>query len=175
MMNKSLRVMGVLILTALLAVSLTSCEGKDKGGNSNGGSSGGDTGAISGSVVGQGPVTEWEALTSEVMKLYSSGDYTQGVEVAKRALQVAQNNYGPDHPNVALSLGNLAELYEAQMEYTKAESLYKRSLEILEKAYGQDSPFLVPTLLNMASLYNNIGRENEAQRIMERANKIQAK
>jgi len=40
-------------------------------------------------VFGQGPVTEWEVLTSEVMKLYSSGDYTQGVKVAKRALQVA--------------------------------------------------------------------------------------
>ena len=175
MMKKSLRVMGISILTALLAVSLTACEGGDEGGNGNGGSSGGDTGTISGSVVGQGPVTEWEVLTSEVMKLYSSGDYTQGVKVAKRALQVAQQNDGPDHPNVALSLGNLAELYEAQSEYAKAEQLYKRSLEILEKAFGQDNPFLVPTLLNMASLYNNIGRENEAQRMMERANNIQAK
>ena len=175
MIKKSLRVMGVSILTALLAVSLTACEDGGEGGNGNGGSSGGDTGTISGSVVGQGPVTEWEVLTSEVMKLYSSGDYTQGVKVAKRALQVAQQNDGPDHPNVALSLSNLAELYEAQREYAKAEQLYKRSLEILEKAFGQDNPFLVPTLLNMASLYNNIGRENEAQRMMERANNIQAK
>ena len=175
MIKKSLRVMGVSILTALLAVSLTACEDGGEGGNGNGGSSGGDTGTISGSVVGQGPVTEWEVLTSEVMKLYGSGNYTQGVKVAKRALQVAQQNDGPDHPNVALSLGNLAELYEAQSEYAKAEQLYKRSLEILEKAFGQDNPFLVPTLLNMASLYNNIGRENEAHRMMERANNIQAK
>jgi hypothetical protein len=41
-------------------------------------------------VFGQGPVTEGEVLTSEVMKLLSSGDYTQGVKVAKHALQVAQ-------------------------------------------------------------------------------------
>lgn len=170
MIKKSLRVMGVSILTALLAVSLTAC--KDRG---NGGSSGGDKGTVSGSGVGQGPATEWETLTSEVMKLYSSGDYTQGVKVARHALQVAQQNDGPDHPNVALSLSNLAELYEAQSEYDKAEPLYKRSLEILEKVYGQDSPFLVPTLLNMASLYKNTGREDEAQRMMERANNIQAK
>jgi tetratricopeptide (TPR) repeat protein len=176
MIKKSLRVMGVSILTALLAVSLTACEdGGGEGSNGNGGSSGGDTGTISGSVVRQGPVSEWEVLTGEVMKLYNSGDYTQGVKVAKRALQVAQQNDGPDHPNVALSLSNLAELYEAQREYAKAEPLYKRSLEILEKAYGQDNPFLVPTLLNMASLYKDTGRENEAQRTMERANNIQAK
>ena len=173
MIKKSLKVMGILILTGLLIVSLTACESGGEGGD--GGSSDADTGAISGSAGGQGQVTEWEVLTSKVMKLYSSGDYTQGVEVAERALQVAQNNDGPDHPNVALSLSNLAELYEAQMEYAKAEQLYKRSLKILEKAYGQDSPFLVPTLLNMASLYNNIGRENEAHRMMERANNIQAK
>ncbi len=98
MMKKSLRVMGISILTALLAVSLTACEGGDKGGNGNGGRNGGDTETISGSAAGQGPVTEWEVLTSEVMKLYSSGDYTQGVEVAKRAVQVAQQNDGPDHP-----------------------------------------------------------------------------
>ena len=130
---------------------------------------------ISGNVIGKVPATEWEDLTSQVMKLYSSGDYVQGVKVAKRALQVAQQNDGPDHPNVALSLGNLAELYEAQKEYAKAEQLYKRSLEILGKAFGQDDPYLVPTLLNMASLYNNTGRENEAQKMMERANNIQAK
>ena len=153
--------MGILIVTVLLPISLTSCEGKDKESNGN--------------AAEKGAVTEWESLTSEVMKLYSSGDYTQGVEVAKRALQVAQQNDGPDHPNVALSLGNLAELYEAQKEYAKAEQFYKQSLEILEKAFGQDDPNLVPTLLNMASLYNNIGRENEAQRMMERANIIQAK
>ncbi|MBW2565979.1 MAG: tetratricopeptide repeat protein [Deltaproteobacteria bacterium] len=126
-------------------------------------------------VFGEGPATEWEALTSKVMKLYGSGDYAQGVEVAKRALEVAQKNDGPDHPNVALSLGNLAELYEAQRKYAKAEPLYKRSLEILEKKFGQDSPFLVPTLFNMASLYNNIGKESEAQQVMQRANKIQGK
>ena len=175
MMKKNLRVTGVSVLTALLAVSLAACEGEGQRDDSNGGSSAGDTGNISGSGAGQGPVTEWEVLTSEVMKLYSSGDYTQGVEVAKRALQVAQQNDGPDHPNVALSLSNLAELYEAQKEYAKAEPLYKRSLEILEKEFGQDSPFLVPTLLNMASLYKNTGRENEAQRMMERTNSIQAK
>ena len=165
MIKKSLKAIGVSILTVLFAVSLTAC--KDGGG--------GDTGTGSGSAEGQGPATEWEALTSEVMKLYSSGDYTQGIKVAERALQVAQQNDGHDHPNVALSLSNLAEFYEAQREYTKAEPLYKRSLEILERVYGNDNPFLVPTLLNMASLYKETGRENEAQRMMERANKIQAK
>jgi len=174
-MRRNLGVMGVAILAVLLAVSGTACEDGGERDSGSEGSSGGDTGAVAVSVVGQGPVSEWEILTSEVMKHYGSGDYAKGVEVAERALQVAQQNDGPDHPNVALSLGNLAELYEAQGVYAEAEPLYKRSLAILEEAFGQDSPFLVPTLLNMASLYREIGRDNEAQRVMERASNIQAK
>ena len=175
MIKKSLRVMVVFIVTALLAISLTACQGGDEGDNRSGKSREGDLKTNSGSVDGQDPITEWEVLTSEVMKLYRSGDYIQGVKVANRALQVAQQNDGPNHPNVALSLSNLAELYEIQKEYAKAEQLYKRSLEILGKAFGQDDPYLVPTLLNMESLYNNTGRKNEAQKMMERANKIQTK
>src|SRR3954452_1144789 len=41
---------------------------------------------------------------------------------------------GPDHPNVAESLNNLAGLYLAQGGYAEAEPLYKRSLAIFEKA-----------------------------------------
>ena len=62
----------------------------------------------------------------------------------------------------------------ARSAHSKAVGINARSLEILEKEYGQDSPFLVPTILNMASLYDETGRENEAQRMMERANGIQA-
>ena len=46
----------------------------------------------------------------------------------------------PDHPDVATSLNNLAELYRTQGDYAKAEPLYKRSLAIREKALGPDHP-----------------------------------
>ncbi len=47
---------------------------------------------------------------------------------------------GKDHPNVATSLNNLAELYKAQGQYDKAQPLYERSLGILEKVLGKDHP-----------------------------------
>ena len=40
---------------------------------------------------------------------------------------------GPDHPNVAKSLNNLAEVYRAEGRYADAEPLYKRALTIQEK------------------------------------------
>ena len=41
---------------------------------------------------------------------------------------------GPEHPDVARSLNNLAGLYRAQGQYAKAEPLYQRALGIREKA-----------------------------------------
>jgi hypothetical protein len=41
---------------------------------------------------------------------------------------------GPDHPVVADSLNNLANLYEDQARYADAEPLFKQSLAIREKA-----------------------------------------
>ena len=43
---------------------------------------------------------------------------------------------GPEHPDVAQSLNNLAVLYHTQSKYAEAEPLYERSLAIKEKALG---------------------------------------
>ena len=47
---------------------------------------------------------------------------------------------GPDHPDVAASLENLASLYEPKCRYADAEPLFRRSLAIHEKALGPDHP-----------------------------------
>jgi tetratricopeptide (TPR) repeat protein len=50
----------------------------------------------------------------------------------------AESAFGPDHPSVAVSLNNLALLYQDRGDYADAEQLYRRSLAILEKALGPD-------------------------------------
>ena len=91
-------------------------------------------------VHAQGAGIEWDILNQEVMELYQQGKYDRAVVVAQKALEVANENVGPDHPDVATSLGNLAVLYRTQGDYAKAEPLYKRSLAISEKALGPDHP-----------------------------------
>ena len=49
---------------------------------------------------------------------------------AREALQAAEQALGPDHPDVAQSLSNLAALYYTQGQYAQAEPLFKRSLAI---------------------------------------------
>jgi tetratricopeptide (TPR) repeat protein len=49
---------------------------------------------------------------------------------------------GPEHPDVATSLNNLAALYRDQGEYAAAEPLYKRALAIRDKALGPEHPLV---------------------------------
>jgi hypothetical protein len=88
----------------------------------------------------EGAGNEWEVLNQEVMELYRAGEYGDAVVVAKKALEVAEKNLGPDHPQVATSLNKLAELHRAQGQYARAEPPCKRALAIWEKALGPDHP-----------------------------------
>ena len=73
---------------------------------------------------------EWKTLNDEAHSLYRQGSYDLAVGVAKKALQIAEQAFGPNHPDVATSLNILGDLYVAQGRYAQAEPLYKRSLAI---------------------------------------------
>jgi tetratricopeptide (TPR) repeat protein len=123
---------------------------------------------------GQGAGIELGTLNQEVAELYRAGKYDRAVVVAKEALEVAEQNVGPDHPSVALSLNNLASLGYAQGEYAEAEPLYKRALAISEKALGPDHPNVATCLANLADLYRSTKRDSEAEPLERRSAKIRA-
>ena len=85
----------------------------------------------------------------------NQGRYAEAEPLYKRALAIREKALGPDHPDVALSLNNLAFLYDKQGRYADAEPLYKRSLAISEKALGPDHPDVATSLNNLAALYSN--------------------
>ena len=88
---------------------------------------------------------------------------------------VIEEALGPDHPDVATMLNNLAELNRAQGRYAEAEPLYNRSLEIREKALGPDHPSVATALNNLAALYQSQGRYAEAEPLCKRSLKITEK
>ncbi|MCH9826586.1 MAG: tetratricopeptide repeat protein [Gammaproteobacteria bacterium] len=50
--------------------------------------------------------------------------------VHKRSLAIREKALGPDHPDVAMSLENLADLYRATKRPAEAERLDARALRI---------------------------------------------
>ncbi|MEL7036073.1 MAG: CHAT domain-containing tetratricopeptide repeat protein, partial [Cyanobacteria bacterium J06592_8] len=68
----------------------------------------------------------------------------------------------PEHPDVAISLNNLAVLYNSQGRYEEAEPLYKQALEMNQKLLGPEHPDVAISLNNLALLYYSQGRYEQA-------------
>ena len=97
------------------------------------------------------------------------GEYKQALSPLRSALAIREQALGPDHPDTAQSLNNLAALYYAQGRYAEAEPLYRRALAIREQALGPDHPDTAQSLNNLAALYYAQGRYAEAEPLYRRA------
>lgn len=74
--------------------------------------------------------TELKQLNQKVAELYKQGDYKQATVIATQALELAEKTLGPDHPNVAGSLYNLAWMYNTKGQYTQALPYSRRATAI---------------------------------------------
>src|SRR5262249_16063197 len=80
------------------------------------------------------------------------GRYQEAEPLFKRALAIREKALGPEHPDTAGGLNNLALLFSDQGCYEEAEPLYKRALAIREKVLGPEHPHTPTSLTNLASL-----------------------
>ena len=76
---------------------------------------------------------------------------------------------GPEHPDTATALNNLALLYHGTGAYARAEPLYQRALVIREKAQGPEHPGTANSLNNLAELYRATGDYAQAEPLYQRA------
>jgi tetratricopeptide (TPR) repeat protein len=67
-----------------------------------------------------------QAMNKTVLKNLTKQKYAEAESMFKRALAIREKAFWTDHPDVLQSLGNLAEVYNAQGKYAEAESLLKR-------------------------------------------------
>ena len=87
----------------------------------------------------------------------------------KLALTIDEKSYGPEHPDVARNLNNLAALLQATNRLGEAEPLMTRALAIDEKSYGAEHPTVAIRLNNLASLLRATNRPAEAEPLLKRA------
>ena len=105
-----------------------------------------------------------------------AGNYTEAEPHLNRALAIPEKALGPDHPDTATNLNNLAELYRAQVQVCGGRAaLHKRALAIREKAFSADHPVTATSLNGLAYLYELQGRYAEAAPLYKRALAIREK
>ena len=90
-------------------------------------------------------------------------------------LAIDEKALGPEHPDVATDLNNLAALYQLLGRYEVAEPLYERALAIKEKTLGREHPLVAQGLENYAILLRATGRNWDAAIMEARAKTIRAK
>ncbi len=101
--------------------------------------------------------------------------YSEGEPLIRRSLEIREKVLGPDHPDTAKSLNNLAVLLERSGHYKDVEQLYKRALEINERTVGPGHPDTAKSLNNLAGLYGRLGQHKESEPLLERALEINEK
>jgi tetratricopeptide (TPR) repeat protein len=97
------------------------------------------------------------------------GEYAKAEPRYLEALRISKEVLGPEHPNTAVHLCNLAALYLAMGEYAKAEPLCQEALRIQEKVFGPEHPATKASLDIFSYLEFDLGRIDQATTLAERA------
>jgi tetratricopeptide (TPR) repeat protein len=71
-------------------------------------------------------------MIHQIDQLRDAGKFQEAVPIAEKVLKYCERNDGPDHPETADSLNDLASLYAGMGNYAKAVPLYERALKIRE-------------------------------------------
>ena len=101
--------------------------------------------------------------------------YAESRSFFERALAINEKVPGPEHPETATSLANLALLLKAQGDLAGARPLAERALTIKEKVRGPEHPETAANLANLAALLRDQGDLAGARPLAERALTIKEK
>jgi tetratricopeptide (TPR) repeat protein len=112
-----------------------------------------------------------DALIVSYLGLVSQaqGDLDQARTHFERALATYESNYGPDHPDVATTLNNLAIVLRTQGDLAGARPLLERALAIREARLGPDHPDTAQSLNSLAESLRVQGDLDSARPLHERA------
>jgi Tetratricopeptide repeat len=87
--------------------------------------------------------------------LWSGGEPTVARPLYERVLSIRERVLGPDHPDTATSLDDLATLLRNQGDPAAARPLFERALAIRERVLGPDHPDTVATRRALAELVDS--------------------
>ncbi len=88
------------------------------------------------------------------MYLCGRAEFAEAKVLYGRALSLAEEAYGPDHPNVATSVNNLGLVLRALGDLKGAKEHFARALSILRKSLGETHQSTATVRNNLELLAN---------------------
>jgi tetratricopeptide (TPR) repeat protein len=132
---------------------------------------------VGNSIVPEGAEKEASHLLDRLAgyKVSALDAYDQARPLFESALAIDEKVFGPDHPNTAVSLNNVATVMEALGDFQATRPLKERALAICEKALGVEHPETARSLNNLGYLLQKQGDLDGARQYYERALTIKEK
>jgi TPR repeat protein len=103
--------------------------------------------------------------------LQQQGKLSEAEAVLRKRLET-QNSLGTNHPDVALSLGNLSRTYRDMGQLTKSIVAAEKALQATKSKVGEAQPQTVVALGDLAELYGQAGRSKDVAAIENEVRKI---
>ncbi len=112
--------------------------------------------------------TTWETHRSGGAEAYRRGDYAEAERQFLSAVREAEA-FGTGDGRLAMTLADLANLYQAEAKYGQAERLDARALAIAEAALGPEHAEVGRVLNKRGLLAYAQGRYEDAERLYQRS------
>jgi tetratricopeptide (TPR) repeat protein len=106
--------------------------------------------------------------------LSSAGRIDEAKAVGERALAVKEAALGPNHPDVARAMSNLAVYHSKLGEEQEALALLRRALVAREALFGPTHPEVSETLVNLGEVELRLHHPGEAVEAFRRSAQIDA-
>jgi hypothetical protein len=101
------------------------------------------------------------ALNSLAQLLQATNRLGEAEPLARRALAIAEQGFGPEHPKVAMALNSLAQLLQATNRLGEAEPIIRRIVCVFLQfgvSAGHEHPHLQVATQNYCALLEKMGR-----------------
>jgi hypothetical protein len=94
-------------------------------------------------------VSDFRAIVQGVEQAEKRGDHVAAERLLRQALALQEASVGPNHPEVANILNNLAIVCEINGKLTDAEASYRRAYAIATSRYPANDPFVTTSRENL--------------------------
>jgi CHAT domain-containing protein/Tfp pilus assembly protein PilF len=117
-------------------------------------------------------LAEADRLDKQSQEMAEQGKINEAIPLMARAAKIREQVLGPEHREVAFTLGILASLYQKVGDTDRAEPLFQRALRIFEKTLGPNHLNVCLPLFSLAKLYAKKGDYASAEPLYQRGLKI---